>query len=135
LVKLRGLENKVFFTGFQRNVKEWIPSMDVFVLPSLTEGTPMALLEVMACRIPVVASAVGGVPQIISSGKDGILVSPAKPEEIATAIKTFYNNNSLREDFAAAAYKKAKSNFDIKEWTKKIETEYLKAIKKDKVTN
>jgi glycosyltransferase involved in cell wall biosynthesis len=131
LVKQRGLEGKIFFTGFQSNVNKWIPAMDVFVLPSLIEGTPMALLEAMACRIPIVASAVGGVPQIIDSGKEGILVSPAKPEEIATGIKTLYNDASLRENFVRAAQKKVKSNFDIKEWTKKIEAEYLKVIKKN----
>ena len=102
--------------------------MDVFVLPSLIEGTPMALLEAMACRIPVVASGVGGVPQIIDPGKEGILVSPCKPEEIATGIRTLYNDDSLRKNLAKAACNKVKSNFDIKEWTKKIEAEYLKVL-------
>lgn len=135
LVRQKGLEGKVSFTGFQTNVKSWIPAMDVFVLPSLIEGTPMALLEAMAYGIPVVASDVGGVPQIIDSGKEGILVSPGKPEEIAAGITRLYNDDSLREDFATAAYKKVKSNFDIKDWTKKIEAEYLKVIKKDRVRN
>ncbi|MBN2284940.1 MAG: glycosyltransferase family 4 protein [Tissierellales bacterium] len=128
LVRQKGVEDKVFFAGFQTDVKEWIPAMDVFALPSLTEGTPMALLEAMACRIPIVASAVGGIPQIIDSGKDGILVAPGKPKEIAAGIMELYNNNSLREKFVKAAYKKVKSNFDMKEWTETIESQYAEII-------
>lgn len=128
-VKETRIESDIVFAGFRNDVEGWIPALDVFVLPSLTEGAPMSLLEAMACMIPVVASAVGGVPQIIDSEKEGILVSPGKPEEIATGITTLYNNDSLRENFVRAAYKKVKSNFDIKEWTKKIEAEYLKVIK------
>ena len=126
IVRQKNREDKVFFAGFQRDVKEWIPAMDVFVLPSLTEGTPMALLEAMACRIPIVASSVGGVPQIIDSGKSGILVAPGKPEDLAAGVMEFYDNNSLREAFAEAAYRKVRSFFDIKEWTKTIESKYTK---------
>jgi glycosyltransferase involved in cell wall biosynthesis len=129
LVRQKGLQDKVFFTGFQTNIKSWIPAMDVFVLSSLIEGTPMALLEAMAYRIPVVASAVGGVPQIIDSGKEGILVLRGKPEEIAAGIRKLYNDDSLRKNFVRAAQKKVRSKFDIKEWTKKIEAEYIKIIR------
>jgi len=124
IVQQKGWENKVFFAGFQTDVKAWIPAMDIFVLPSLTEGTPMALLEAMACRIPIVASSVGGVPQIIESGKDGILVAPGKPEEIAAGVMELYKNNALREQFVETAYKKVRSNFDIRQWTKTIESQY-----------
>jgi len=128
MVRQKGLEDKVFFAGFQTDVRKWIPAMDVFVLPSLTEGTPMALLEAMACGIPIVASAVGGVPQIIDSGKEGILVPPGKPEDIAAGIMELYSSNSLRENFAQAAYRKVKSDFDIKEWTEKIESQYAELL-------
>ena len=128
LVRQKGLEDKVFFTGFQTNVKSWIPAMDVFVLPSLIEGTPMALLEAMACRIPVVASAIGGIPEIITSGKTGLLVSPGKPEEIASGVISLYNSSSLRNSMAIAGQKRVRAKFDIKEWTRKIEAEYLKVI-------
>jgi len=124
IARQKGWEDKVFFAGFQTDVKEWIPAMDVFVLPSLTEGTPMALLEAMACRIPIVASSVGGVPQIVDSGKDGILVAPGNPEELAAGVMNLYNNHSLRESFVEAAYQKARSTFDIKNWTETIESQY-----------
>ena len=124
IVQQKGWENKVFFAGFQTDVKAWIPAMDIFVLPSLTEGTPMALLEAMACRIPIVASSVGGVPQIIESGKDGILVTPGEPEDLAAGVLELYKNNALREQFVETAYKKVRSNFDIRQWTKTIESQY-----------
>src|SRR5262249_7680260 len=73
---VRSLElgERVIFAGFQTDTAPWYAAMDAFVLPSLTEGTPMVLLEAMASGIPIIASSVGGVPAMISSGKHGLLV-------------------------------------------------------------
>ena len=130
LVKERGIEEKVIFTGFQKDTENWLSVLDVFVLPSLTEGTPMALLEAMACGVPVVASAVGGVPKLIESGKDGILIQPARSEEIKNAIGMLYKNNSLRNRLSNEAQRTIKSKYNIKDWIRKIEDEYLKICKR-----
>ncbi|MFZ3091287.1 MAG: glycosyltransferase family 4 protein [Nitrospirota bacterium] len=130
LVKERGCEGRVIFTGFQKDTENWMPVLDVFVLPSLTEGTPMALLEAMACEIPVIASAVGGVPKLIESGKNGILIQPAKPQEIKNALIMLFKNNSLLKSLSNEAQKTIRLKYDIKDWVGKIENEYLKICKR-----
>ncbi len=126
--KKQAIEHMVFFVGFQNNIESWLPAIDVFVLPSMTEGTPMSLLEAMAMGIPVVASAVGGVPQVVDSEKTGILVSPGKPRDIEQAIQLLYKNVDLRKRFSEEAQNKIKSNYNVEDWIKKIENEYHKII-------
>ena len=128
LAKDAGSEGSVMFTGFQNEIESWLPAMDVFVLPSLTEGTPMALLEAMAGGIPVVATAVGGVPQVVDSEKNGILVSPGKPEEIKNAIHVLYKNETLRNSISKEAQETIRKKYDVKDWVNKIETEYSKVL-------
>ncbi len=122
----KSMDHNVFFTGFQRDIENWLPAMDIFVLPSLTEGTPMALLEAMAFGIPVVASAVGDVPQVVDSERNGILVNPGKPGEINNAIQLLYKNETMRKRFSAEAQEKIKEKYNVEDWTRKIEAEYLK---------
>lgn len=71
-----GIGEHVVFLGHREDTKELVQAMDIFVLPSLSEGIPMALLEAMAASRPVVASRVGGVPEIIDDGVEGFLVEP-----------------------------------------------------------
>lgn len=125
LAQERDLQSKVIFTGFQNDMQKWLPPMDLFILPSLTEGTPMALLEAMSCGIPVIASAVGGIPKIIDSGKNGILVSPAKPEEIVSAVWAISKNNELQKRLSNMAKETIRNKFNLNEWVKKIESIYL----------
>jgi glycosyltransferase involved in cell wall biosynthesis len=128
-----GLEDHVVFAGFQSDVSQFFPAMELFVLPSLTEGTPMALLEAMAHGIPVIASEVGQIPEIIDSGKSGILVRPKDPEQIADAILFLHNNPSIREAIAKEGQKKVKSQFDVRKWVRQIENEYISLIDKNRL--
>jgi len=130
LVKKVNMEDKIFFVGFQSDIENWLPAIDVFVLPSLTEGTPMSLLEAMANGIPVVASAVGGVPQVVDSGKNGILVAPGKPEEIVDAVNRLYQDETLRKTVHEEGKKTIELKFNASKWIKQIEAEYLKIIQK-----
>lgn len=127
-VEACGLQGKVYFADFQSNVEEWLSCMYIMVLPSLTEGTPMALLEAMSQGIPCVASAVGGVPKIIESGRDGLLVSPGNPEEIAEAICMLLGDRSLREKMASGAREKVARLGDVVTWTKRIEEQYMEIL-------
>jgi len=124
-VEKENIKRNVIFAGFQNDIGDWLPAMDVFALPSLTEGTPMSLLEAMAYGIPVIASAVGGVPQVIDSGEEGILVSAGKPQDLSDAILLLYKDIALRERFSEAAKKKIKLKYNIEDWTRTIEAEYL----------
>ncbi len=73
-----GISDRVHFLGFRPDVLEVLKSVNVFVLPSLQEGCPVVLLEAMACSLPVIATAVGGVPDLVIPGETGFLVPPAE---------------------------------------------------------
>lgn len=133
VVKDSGIEDKISFTGFQRDIENWMPAMDLFVLPSLTEGTPMALLEAMAFGIPVVASAVGGVPGVIESGENGILVRPGKPQEIANAVVKIYRDKGFRCKISKKAIETINNKFSIKNWVKEIEAVYSEIVYNQKI--
>ena len=129
IVKNQGLRDKVVFTGFQHKVEKWLPAMDVFCLPSLTEGSPMALLEAMAFGVPVVASTVGGIPQIIENGKNGILVPSGDENEIAKALLNLYNDPLLRNKISLCGQKTLKDKYSIKNWANRVEMEYGYVLK------
>jgi len=80
-----GLDN-VTFTGFVDNVGDYLAAFDVFVLPSRKEGIGSILLDAMEQRLPIVASRVGGIPEIVHDGVNGLLIEPAQPGELEQAI-------------------------------------------------
>ncbi len=97
-----GLGKSVIFSGHQEQSYDFINMMDVFVLPSLHEGIPMVLLEAFALSRPVIASRVGGIPEVVSHGYSGVLVSPTSADELATAIKLLIEDPSKAVAFAVA---------------------------------
>jgi glycosyltransferase involved in cell wall biosynthesis len=86
LARERGLEN-ITFTGFRSDIPELMKSFDIFVLPSLSEGLSSSILEAMASSLPVIASNVGGIPELVRDGENGLLVAPADPAALAEAIR------------------------------------------------
>jgi len=84
-----GLEDRVFFLGFRRDIRRFLGALDVFLLPSLREGLPLALLEAMASSLPVVAAAVGGIPEVVGNGVFARLVDPLDVAALAEAMCTF----------------------------------------------
>ena len=90
-----------------------IASADVFVQPSLSEGMPNAVLEAMAASRPVVASSVGGIPELIVDGESGILVPPADPRALAAAVARLLVDRALAVCLATAAAKRARELFSF----------------------
>lgn len=81
-----GVRNRVHFLGERPDVAQLLPALDVFCLPSRTEGISLSLLEAMACGLPVVATAVGGTPAVVAEGRSGFLVPPERPDELADSL-------------------------------------------------
>ncbi|MEJ5342888.1 MAG: glycosyltransferase family 4 protein [Thermogutta sp.] len=109
-----GLDEIVTWTGFVENTQEMLLAMDLFVLPSLFgEGMPMVLLEAMAAGLPVVASAVEGVPEIIRDGCEGLLVRPGAPSALAGAIRRFLDGAVDWEGMRRAAYERQRERFSL----------------------
>jgi glycosyltransferase involved in cell wall biosynthesis len=108
-----GIVSYVKFLGFREDVKELYKIMDVFVLSSLTEGLPLSLIEAMASKVPVVATDVGGIPEVIDDGVNGLLVPPSDPEALSTKINFLLRNNSLAEKLVIQGGKKFKQQFSI----------------------
>ena len=97
------------------NVAAFLRELDVFVLCSDHEGCPRALLEAMACKKPVVATAVGGIPEIL--GNCGLLVPPRHPGLLAQAIGQMCDSHELRHRFGEAAHRRVLESFTLEqEW-------------------
>ena len=94
--RMMGLEERVSFLGERKDVEKIYPLMDVFVLSSIREGFPISVLEAMACGIPVVATSVGGTPELIQEGETGFLVSPGDPQNLAKRIEILIRDKVLR---------------------------------------
>lgn len=123
-VKARGIANQVVFTGFVIDPENWYPAFDIFALPSLTEGTPLALLESMAVGVPVIASAVGGVPKVVTDGVDGLLVPPGNIQAMKEKLQLLISDPELSRRLGGAGMKSIKANYGIDRWCREIERCY-----------
>jgi glycosyltransferase involved in cell wall biosynthesis len=128
LANEKGITNLCIFAGFQTEIEKWLAALDVFVLPSLSEGTPMALLEAMSFGLPVVATKVGGIPRIIEDGITGLLVRPGDPKSLATAIMRFIDDKVLRQNIIREASNLVKSGFSAKAWSRTVENHYERLL-------
>lgn len=92
-----GIIESVQFPGFQSNIDEWLRRFDIVVFSSIREGIPVAMLEAMAVGVPMVATRVGGIPEVIRDGFNGLLVDCGRPEELANAIMRLAQDVELRK--------------------------------------
>ena len=101
-----GVHKRIAFLGFQgrAEVAKLLHGCEVFVLPSRSEPFGIAIIEAMACKKPVVATSVGGIPEIIENGKNGLLVVPDNPSALAEALRALLTNNDLRTTLAVNGY-------------------------------
>lgn len=112
LARERGVGDAVVFTGFRGDVPALLAAMDCFVLASTrTEGVPQSLLQAFAAGVPVVASAVGGVPEAVADGVTGLLVKPEDPRALADAIRSVLADPAAARARTAAARRLAEARF------------------------
>jgi len=119
-----GLRESALFAGFRRDMAPVYAAVDCIALPSLTEGIPMVVLEAFAHDRPVVATRVGGVPEIITDGRDGFLVDPRRPDLMAEKIMRVAGDRALRAELTARGRDTLATRFDPEIWARKIEAVY-----------
>jgi glycosyltransferase involved in cell wall biosynthesis len=97
---------------------------DIFALSSDYEGNPLSVIEAMAAGLPVVSTAVGGVPELLQNGKEGFIVPPGRVDEFSEAMMTLLNDSGLRRAMGAAAAARARENFDVSAMVRAYEELY-----------
>jgi colanic acid/amylovoran biosynthesis glycosyltransferase len=122
-----GIGNRVRFLGYQsqQGVRELLRHADVFVMGSFAEGLPVVLVEAMAAGVPVVATRIAGIPELVEEGKNGFLVPPGDPAAAATAVRRLLEDAELRNRFAIAGRVKVEREFNLNmeaSWLAKILT-------------
>lgn len=110
----------VRFAGNREDVAAWLNAMDVFVLTSLADAFPLAVLEAMACRLPVVASNVGGLPEIVVDGKTGLLVPPRDVGALARAMAGLLGNPERGRALGAAGRARVEQDFLLEQTARKM---------------
>lgn len=112
LANEEGLGERLVFAGRRPSgeIPTWMQAADLLVLPSLSEGRPNVVLEAQACGIPVIATRVGGTPELIGDGETGVLIEPGDVEMLAHAIERLAADAGLRARMGAAARKRVESS-------------------------
>ena len=124
-----GLGRQVVFTGFREDVPDLLASLDVLVLPSLLEDPlPRVVLEAMALSRPVVASAVGGIPEIVVDGKTGFLVPPGAPPRMAEAIVALLEDPALATKMGEAGRNRVETRFSLQSHVTAVQAFYERLL-------
>ncbi|MCK9223789.1 MAG: glycosyltransferase family 4 protein [Candidatus Muirbacterium halophilum] len=121
-----GLSN-IIFIGFVEDVQNYIKALDVFLYPSLNEGLGSAILDAMQLEIPVIATNVGGIPEIIENDKNGILIESKNSEEIYKSVLRLYKEKKLKDKFISNGIKTL-YRFDIKNCSDKYIEIYKESL-------
>jgi glycosyltransferase involved in cell wall biosynthesis len=128
-VKRRKLEKYVIFSGFQAEIEKSLMGMDMYIQPSISESFGLAIVQAMSVGLPIVATNAGGIPEVISDGKTGLLVAPGKPKELATAIIKILRDRTLAHYLGDNARKESVVRFNLKDMIDQVENIYAKVVK------
>jgi glycosyltransferase involved in cell wall biosynthesis len=125
-VAVRGLDDAVTFLGFRKDLPDLMVASDLFVLPSVAEAFGLVLAEALHLGTPVIASRVGGIPEIVDDGVDGLLVPPADPRALADAIVSLLGDEDRRRTMAGAGRAKVERRFRFEDMVHAYEQLYAK---------
>ena len=123
-----GLESRVRFLGIRADVADILRASDVFVLSSRWEGNPMSVMEAMAAGLPVVSTAVGGVPELVRDRETGLLVPSEDAGALAQALQALVDDPAQRQAMGAAARRHAVAHFDIRHTVRGYEQLYERLL-------
>ncbi len=125
--------DRIIFTGRRDDISAITADLDIAVLPSLREAQGISIVEAMARRKPVVASAVGGIPEVVTDGVSGILVPPATPAALADAVVRLARSPRLRREMGEAGYATVEARFSIDAMVRRIEAIYAEELERSGV--
>ncbi len=125
LSRCSGLQDMIHFLGERRDIPARLARASMFILPSLTEGVSLTLLEAMARGLPVVATRVGGNLEVVVDGKTGILVPPRDPAALAAAMVRLAQNPQLGQEMGRCGRERVEREFSIQEMVRQYEQEYV----------
>lgn len=125
----------VIFTGERRDIPDILSCIDIFVMPSVAEGLPNALLEAMAMGKPVVATKVGGIPEVIQNGINGLLVPPHDAGSLAEAIISLIDNDNLAKKIGQASREFILEHYSIRSTVHKWQSLYISILEKKGLIN
>lgn len=123
-----GLQARVHFLGAREDIPDLLPVMDLFVLSSESEGLSIALLEAMAAGLPVVATRVGGTPELVIHGETGLLVRSGHPLELADAITRLLSQPALAAQYGRAGRERVRRFFNLKRMVSEYEGVYASVM-------
>jgi glycosyltransferase involved in cell wall biosynthesis len=102
-----GVRDRVHFAGYHQDIPAWLAAMDVFLLPSLSEALPLSILEAMAAGLPIVATAVGGIPEAVEDGLNGLLIPIMDARALSTAVVEVLSNAAHAKQMGLAGRARA----------------------------
>ena len=129
-VQSQGLTESTTFTGYVENrdalysIVNFMRASDIYVLPSEKDALPTTVIEAMACGLPVVASGVGGIVDLVTPGETGLLIEPRRPDQIADALQSLITDHDLRRAMGQQGYQRIVSHFSID----KVVSDYIDAF-------
>jgi glycosyltransferase involved in cell wall biosynthesis len=123
-----GVGDRVRFLGRREDVPELLAVADVFALPSLYEGSSLAVMEAMAARRAIVSSRIGGTDELIDDGRTGLLVPPGDSAALATALRRLLDDLGLRDSLAAAAREEVERRFTRTRMAHRVEAAYAEVL-------
>src|SRR3989338_3773699 len=112
-IENKKLQDDIILAGFVMGAAKYLKAFDIFILPSLKEGLPYVVLEAMNAGLPIVASSVGGLTDLIENEKNGLLIPPKNPDEIAKALNLLIKNKPMREKMGARSLTLATKKFSF----------------------
>jgi glycosyltransferase involved in cell wall biosynthesis len=124
LAKELALTDHLHFVGFQESVFPFLAAMDVYVHPALMEGFGIAVLEAMAMRRPIVATATGGLPELVRDGETGLLVPPGDAESLAEAVVELLRDSSKRQTLGEAGRVRVANHFTVETMMNRLVSAY-----------
>lgn len=128
-----GVQERVIFTGYQFDTAPFYKLMDVFCIASQREGFGLVAAEAMLHNLPVIATRVGGLQNVVVDGETGILIQPHQPKEIADAIKKLNGSAELLNRFAENGYNRAMQNYTEERYVNDVITLYRELLKKKNI--